>query len=219
MAELQHRLRSSLQELDQLKSAHATEVLALNRRVHELQARLDQSAQQAQEAAAAMHRDASLSTQRQQELQQELQEAQSSIAALNAQIEVLKKEGISGIKKFSRNLRNERRIRPDKVLELKRSVYGIPDAGQSFSMFMQSLHLKKCGMVQSEMDPCLFYKILEEEKGAVGVCGKVVDYLIAITWVDDCRYLAPRSLSMNMSNKFRPTANALWRECRKSLYQ
>ena len=109
-------------------------------------------------------------------------------------IEVLKKEGISGIKKFSRNLRNERRIRPDKVLELKRSVYGIPDAGQSFSMFMQSLHLKKCGMVQSEMDPCLFYKILEEEKGADGVCGKVVDYLIAITWVDDCRYFGTKKL-------------------------
>ncbi len=103
-------------------------------------------------------------------------------------IEVLKKDGMKGIKTFSRNLRNERRIRPDKVLELERSVYGIPDAGQSFSMFMQSLHLKKCEMVQSEMDSCLFYKILEETKSSDGKTGAVVDYLIAITRVDDCRY-------------------------------
>ncbi len=55
-------------------------------------------------------------------------------------------------------MRSERRIRPDKVLEIKRSVYGIPDAGQAFSMFMQSLHVKKCGMVESDIDPCIYYK-------------------------------------------------------------
>ena len=42
---------------------------------------------------------------------------------------ILKVEGMQGIKAFSRKMRNERRLRPDTVLEIKRSVYGIPDAG------------------------------------------------------------------------------------------
>jgi hypothetical protein len=73
-------------------------------------------------------------------------------------LKVLMKEGAEGIKLFSRRMRNERRVRPSTVLKLNKSVYGIPDAGQSFAMFMLSLHLKKCDMVQSEIDPCIFYK-------------------------------------------------------------
>jgi hypothetical protein len=109
-------------------------------------------------------------------------------------LKVVETDGIKGIKEFSRKLRQERRIRPDTVLELKRSVYGIPDAGQSFSMFMQSLHMKKCNMVQSDMDPCLFYKIYESDKDHLGNGGKVTDFLIAITWVDDCRYFGTEKL-------------------------
>ena len=109
-------------------------------------------------------------------------------------LEVLKLEGMKGIKDFSRKLRNERRIRPDTVLELKRSVYGIPDAGQSFSMYMQSLHLKQCGMVQSDLDPCVYYKIIESEKDDLGNGGEVLDYLLVITWVDDCRYFGTEKL-------------------------
>ena len=60
-------------------------------------------------------------------------------------IDILKVDGMQGIKAFSREMRNERRLRPDTVLEIKRSVYGIPDAGQAFSMFMQSLHIKNVG--------------------------------------------------------------------------
>ena len=74
------------------------------------------------------------------------------------------------------------------MLKLKRSVYGIPDAGQSFSMYMQSLHLKHCGMVQSDLDPCMYYKILTKEKDHLRNGGEVTDFLIVITWVDDCRY-------------------------------
>jgi hypothetical protein len=107
---------------------------------------------------------------------------------------VLKEDGMKGIKEFSKQLRQERRIRPETVLELKRSVYGIPDAGQSCSMFMQSLHIKKCNMVQSDMDPCLFYKIYESDKDQFGYGGKVTDFLIAITWVDDCRYFGTEQL-------------------------
>ncbi len=75
------------------------------------------------------------------------------------------------------------------LLKLNKSVYGIPDAGQSFSMFMQALHLKHCDMVQSEMDPCVFYKIIEDNEG------KVKSYLIVITWVDDCRFFGTEDLA------------------------
>jgi hypothetical protein len=49
-------------------------------------------------------------------------------------------------------------------------------------MFMVGLHLKHCGLVQAEMDPRVFYKIVEDQNGLV------TGYLIVITWVDDCRY-------------------------------
>jgi hypothetical protein len=106
---------------------------------------------------------------------------------------ILKAEGMKGIKDFSRRLKNERRIRPRTVLKLKRSVYGIPDAGQSFSMFMQGLHIKQCGLVQTEMDPGIYYKIMEES-GETSAERKVTGFLIVITWVDDCRYFGTKDL-------------------------
>ena len=95
---------------------------------------------------------------------------------------ILKDEGLQRVEKFARSIRKDRRDRPMEVLRLDKSIYGIPDAGQSFSMYMTGLHMKHCGLVQSEMDPCVFYKIMEDKKG------EVVDYMIVITWVDDCRY-------------------------------
>ena len=43
-------------------------------------------------------------------------------------------------------------------------------------------------MVQSEMDPCIFYKIIEDDKGTV------LSYLLVITWVDDCRFFGTKDL-------------------------
>jgi hypothetical protein len=96
--------------------------------------------------------------------------------------------GVKSVKEFARRMKRERRERPKTVLQLNKSVYGIPDAGQSFSMFMQGLHLKHCSMVQSEMDPCVFYRIMEDEKGLVK------EYLLVISWVDDCRYFGTDEL-------------------------
>jgi hypothetical protein len=108
-------------------------------------------------------------------------------------IQVLKVDGIQGIKNFSKRLRQERRVRPKTVLKLQRSVYGIPDAGQSFFMFMQALHMKSCGMVQSEMDPCVYYKIMEKQN-VISSVKQVEGYLIVISWVDDCRYFGTPGL-------------------------
>jgi len=99
-----------------------------------------------------------------------------------------KEEGLKAVKDFARKMKRDRRERPKTVLKLNKSVYGIPDAGQSFSMFMQGLHLKHCKMIQSEMDPCIFYRILEDDKGCL------ISYLIVITWVDDCRFFGTQDL-------------------------
>jgi hypothetical protein len=74
-------------------------------------------------------------------------------------LQKVKEEGIESFRKMARDLKKERRDRPKKVLKLKKSIYGIPDAGQAFSMFVQGLLTKGCGLTQSEMDPCIFYKI------------------------------------------------------------
>jgi hypothetical protein len=84
-------------------------------------------------------------------------------------------------------MKKERRWKPKKVLELKSSTYGIPDAGQAFAMFMQGLHIKKCGLTQCEVDPAIYFKIDEQAVGNKAK-GEVKDFLIAITWVDDVRY-------------------------------
>ena len=91
-------------------------------------------------------------------------------------------DGIEGVKKFSRKLRRETRTSPSTVLQLKTAVYGIPDAGQAFSMFMQGLHIKKAGMVQCEVDPAIYVKV------SYSADGKVDGFMVAITWVDDVRY-------------------------------
>jgi hypothetical protein len=112
------------------------------------------------------------------------------LALLRAElVQLLQKEGIAGVKSFSGKMKKERRIRPETVLKLKRSIYGVPDAGQSFAMFMQSLHIKKCGMVQSELDPCIYYKIMQRDvENEIYNEPILEEFLLAITWVDDVRY-------------------------------
>jgi hypothetical protein len=119
-----------------------------------------------------------------------------ALAPFRLQLKNMEKEGgIESVRNFARRIEKDRREKPKTVLQLNKSVYGIPDAGQSFSMFMQGLYLKHCGMVQSEMDPCIFYKIpcifykvMEDEDGLVK------SYLVVISWVDDCRYFGTEDL-------------------------
>ena len=111
------------------------------------------------------------------------------LAPLRKQLKDMEsKDGFKRVKDFARQMKKSRRERPKHILKLNKSIYGIPDAGQSFSMFMQALHLKHCNMVQSEMDPCVFYKIIENDDG------RVMSYLVVITWVDDCRFFGTQDL-------------------------
>jgi hypothetical protein len=112
-----------------------------------------------------------------------------ALAPFRFRLKTMENEGgIKAVKEFARKMKRERRDKPKTVLQLNKSVYGIPDAGQSFSMFMQGLHIKHCSMVQSEMDPCVYYRIMEDEKGVVTA------YLLVISWVDDCRYFGTDDL-------------------------
>jgi hypothetical protein len=44
-------------------------------------------------------------------------------------------------------------------------------------------------MVQSELDPCIYYKIMQRDAGNVSDDEPVLEeFLLAITWVDDVRY-------------------------------
>ncbi len=104
-------------------------------------------------------------------------------------MEVMKEQGIQGIKELAEQMKRDRRDRPKTVLKRNKSVYGIPDAVQAFSMFIQGLHKQKCGLTQSEMDPCIFFKIVKDEE-----TNAVEDYLVAIIWVDDCRYFGTAGL-------------------------
>jgi hypothetical protein len=104
-------------------------------------------------------------------------------------MEVRKDQGMQGIRDLSKQMKRDRRDRPKIVLKLNKSVYGVPDAGQVFSMFFQGLHKKNCGLTQSEMDPCIFFRITKNEN-----TNKVTGYLVAITWVDDCRYFGTDDL-------------------------
>ncbi len=49
-------------------------------------------------------------------------------------------------------VRKDQRDKPAEVLRLDKSIYGIPDAGQSFSMYMVGLHLKHCGLSEDDGD-------------------------------------------------------------------
>ncbi len=102
-------------------------------------------------------------------------------------LKIKKEKGVKGIKEFSRNMKKEKRWKPKIVMELKSSTYGIPDAGQAFAMFMQGLHIKKCGLTQCEVDPAIYFKIEEQTQGQ-NEKSVVKNFLIAITWVDDVRY-------------------------------
>ena len=128
-------------------------------------------------------------------------------------------EGAEGLKRFVTQHRRETRKNPEKVLELKKSVYGIPSSGNSFATLMRTTHVEKCGVHQTETDPSIYIKIvvkpnvLVEEVvdnpnknvhyvGSDGsekihcADGTVVEFLIIIVWTDDVRYFGTEGLRL-----------------------
>ena len=105
------------------------------------------------------------------------------LAVLRAELlDLVAKEGPDGLKRFASKHKRDSRINPKQCMRLKKSVYGNPGAGHSFEMLLQGTHIKKCGMTQSEVEPSIYMRIQVDSDD------KVVEYLVAYVWTDDCRY-------------------------------
>jgi len=105
------------------------------------------------------------------------------LALLRKQLlELVDKKGDAGLAAFVSQHRPNRKVRPKRAWRLNSAVYGVPDAGQAFAMLMQDVHINKCGLTQTEVDPSIYVRVDTDDNGAV------VDYLICITWTDDVRY-------------------------------
>jgi hypothetical protein len=124
----------------------------------------------------------------------------------------MSKEGPGGLKKFVAEQRRTARKNPKTVLELLKSVCGIPSSGNSFAMLVRSTHVEKCGVHQTKSDPSIYVKVVCEEKEDKGdasdgvldpadkrsvecigkngttkvhcVDGNVVEFLVIIAWTE-----------------------------------
>ena len=144
------------------------------------------------------------------------------LAVLREQLlKLVQNEGPAGLKKFIAENRRSTRKNPEHVLELLKSVYGIPSSGNSFAMLMKSTHVEKCGVHQTQTDPSIYIKIICEDAGeatdeniganskraveCIGengaskvhcVDGNVVEFLVIIIWTDDVRYFGTDELRL-----------------------
>ncbi len=65
-------------------------------------------------------------------------------------MEVLKEQVGQGIRELAKQMKRDRRDRSKTVMKLNESVYGIPDAGQASSMFIQVLHKQKMWIIAKQ---------------------------------------------------------------------
>ena len=137
-------------------------------------------------------------------------------------LKIVETEGADGLKRFITEQRKANRKNPNNVLELLKSVYGIPSSGNSFAMLMQSTHKDKCGLHQTQTDPSIYIKMVckdgpkdgddaggdEHDKRNVECVGEngtttmhctdgtVVEFLVIIIWTDDVRYFGTEKLRL-----------------------
>ena len=105
------------------------------------------------------------------------------IALLRQQfIQLVKDEGVEGLKKFAREHKRDGRKNPKHVYKCNSSIYGAPSAGHEFEMLMHSVHTKVCGLSQTQPEPSLYCRIVVDNEGTV------TGYLIVAIFVDDVRF-------------------------------
>jgi len=90
--------------------------------------------------------------------------------------------GVDALADFVRGIKGRRNETPATVWEANKAVYGVPDAGQAFWMLMQDVHINKCGLMQTEVDPSIYIDVEEDDEG------KVKEFILLITFTDDVRY-------------------------------
>ena len=105
----------------------------------------------------------------------------TELAELRAQLlKLVEQGGPQALKRLCRKMKNTKGQRS--VWELRRAVYGVPDAGQAFAGLMTGVMVNDAGMKQAEVEPSIYIRIEEDDNG------NLLDYVIAITWTDDVRY-------------------------------
>jgi hypothetical protein len=91
-------------------------------------------------------------------------------------------EGEAGLKRLSSMHKRETRKNPRQVLRLNSAIYGAPSAGHEFEMLIQSVHIKACGLTQTQPEPSMYVKIHVDEND------NVTGYLLVMAFVDDVRF-------------------------------
>ena len=102
-------------------------------------------------------------------------------------LDLIKKEGNEGLRKFAAAHKKESRSNPKKCYRLNSSIYGAPSANHEFEMLFQNAHINKCGLTLSEVEPSLYVKI------QVDVNDDVTGWMLATIWTDDVRYIGTDS--------------------------
>jgi hypothetical protein len=97
-------------------------------------------------------------------------------------LDLVKKEGEAGIKKFAGAHKRESRVSPKTCYKLNSSIYGAPSANHEWEMLFQDAHVNKCGLTLSEVEPSLFIKMKVDDDD------NVVQWMICSIWTDDVRY-------------------------------
>jgi hypothetical protein len=97
-------------------------------------------------------------------------------------LELVKKEGVIGLKKFAAAHKRESRINPKTCYRLNSSIYGAPSANHEWDMLFQSAHVNGCGMTISDVEPSMYVRIEVDENDVVK------EWMIANIWTDDVRY-------------------------------
>ena len=117
------------------------------------------------------------------------------LAVLRSQLqEIVKRDGMGALKRLQRKMNKTEQEK--KVWQLVRAVYGVPDAGNAFAMRLQGVLRKDCGLVQCEVDPCIWWKVeYYEQSELVGELAKhkgkeiVKNWVLLCSWTDDLRYI------------------------------
>jgi hypothetical protein len=97
-------------------------------------------------------------------------------------LQIMKTDGIEGVKRFARNYRKQHRSNPSKVYKCNSSIYGNQSAGMEFEKLMNSVHIYTAKMTQTQPEPSMYFKIHVDSDDCV------VGYLVVIAFVDDVRY-------------------------------
>jgi hypothetical protein len=103
-------------------------------------------------------------------------------------LELVKKEGEGGLKKFAAAHKRESRSNPKTCYRLNSSIYGAPSANHEWEMLFQHAHVNGCGLTLSEVEPSLYVKIEVDEND------DVTGWMIANVWTDDVRYFGTDSV-------------------------